>query len=875
MAKKRQPFAVKKGQHKQDARVSEESPKAPSDGTRIAFIGFDRYHALFLALLIFIGFIIYSNTLDAPFVLDDLGAIQNNPYIRMEEISGHNIIDAAVGYGKNRPVAMLSFAFNYYFGQYNVFGYHLVNIIVHITTGILLFFLVKLTLMLSNQQTNASYKLDPITLTTLSFFTALLWLVNPVQTQSVTYIVQRMNSMGAMFYILALWLYAKGRIAQQLSGRKVAARSRCYLGWFVGCFLAGILALGSKESTALLPIFIFLYEWYFFQDLDKKWFKRQLKYLVAIGILVGVVAGLYLGFDPAEKFKNLRDYELGEFSMGQRLLTQTRVVVYYLSLIFYPNPSRLNLDHDFALSNSLFNPFTTFLSIITIVGLIALGLYLAHKQRLISFCIFWYLGNLVIESSVIPLAIIFEHRLYLPSMFVFLLVVILFYRAIKPAWLTAVMACALVVLCSYWTYERNITWQDEFTLWTDCVRKSPNKARPYTNLGKVLTDQKRYDEALFNFKKAIHIKPNFVEANFNLGRLYERLDETDKAMAQYRKSLRINPNYVDAHNNLGTLLLSQDKTDEAIEQFRAALQISPDFAKAHNNLGLALSKSGKPEAAIEQYNIALKLDPSLPEGQFNLGNALIEQGQTEQGLIHIKKALQLRPDYAEAHNNLGGQLLRQGKMDEALEHLTRALSINPDLVQAHNNVGIILIQKGNLDAAIAHFQDALRIDPEFEPAQNNLRRALAMRGSTGMQIEQVQKEINARPDDPVSHFKMGNLYLSKGELSKAIGEFEKALSLRPDFPEARNNLAMAYAADRQYDRALAELQKLIELDPDTPSTYYNIAVLYALQNKVTDSLAWLKKAVAIGYNNWELIKTDKDLENIRNSDDYKQLVKGH
>jgi Flp pilus assembly protein TadD len=122
---------------------------------------------------------------------------------------------------------------------------------------------------------------------------------------------------------------------------------------------------------------------------------------------------------------------------------------------------------------------------------------------------------------------------------------------------------------------------------------------------------------------------------------------------------------------------------------------------------------------------------------------------------------------------------------------------------------------------------------------------------------------------------MGNLYLSKGELSKAIGEFEKALSLRPDFPEARNNLAMAYAADRQYDRALAELQKLIELDPDTPSTYYNIAVLYALQNKVTDSLAWLKKAVAIGYNNWELIKTDKDLENIRNSDDYKQLVKGH
>ena len=149
---------------------------------------------------------------------------------------------------------------------------------------------------------------------------------------------------------------------------------------------------------------------------------------MAIAILLGLVAGLYLGFDPMGKFKTLRDYVFGEFTMGQRLLTQTRVVLYYLSLIFYPNPSRLNLDYDFPLSYSLFNPFTTFLSLILIIGLIALGVYLAKKQRLISFCIFWFLGNLVIESSVIPLAIIFEHRIYMPSMFVFLLIVILFHR---------------------------------------------------------------------------------------------------------------------------------------------------------------------------------------------------------------------------------------------------------------------------------------------------------------------------------------------------------------------------------------------------------------------------------------------------------------
>ena len=130
--------------------------------------------------------------------------------------------------------------------------------------------------------------------------------------------------------------------------------------------------------------------------------------LVPISFLgIGTLdAGSYLGFDPLGKFNTFRDYAFKEFTIGERLLTQARVLIYYLSLIFYPNPSRLNLCCDFPVSYSLFNPFTTFLSLIIIIALIGLGLYLARKQRLISFCIFWFFGNLVIESSVIPLALV-------------------------------------------------------------------------------------------------------------------------------------------------------------------------------------------------------------------------------------------------------------------------------------------------------------------------------------------------------------------------------------------------------------------------------------------------------------------------------------
>jgi tetratricopeptide (TPR) repeat protein len=884
MAKKKHLPKDKRQHHMQDSVLVDTPLESQKHTDKIQLITFDRYQALFLALLVLLGVIIYANTLDSPFYLDDLDAIRDNSFIRMKEISGKSIIDAAVGYGKNRPVAMLTFAFNYYFGEYNVVGYHLVNIFLHITTGLLLFFFLRITLTISTQRTVIRPAFNPITVTSLSFVTALLWLVHPIQTQSVTYIVQRMSSMGAMFYILALILYAKGRIAQQQAFHDRDAQSnkegqnqfsKSYYFWFAGCFLAGLLALGSKESTALLPIFIFLYEWYFFQDLSQKWFKRQLKYLVAVVILIGVLAGMYLGFDPSKKFTLLRDYALGEFTMGERLLTQTRVVIYYLSLIFYPNPSRLNLDHDFPLSYTLFNPFTTFLSIITIGALIVLGLYLAKKQRLISFCIFWFLGNLLIESSVIPLAIIFEHRLYLPSMLVILPAVILFYRYLKPAWLTVGIACVLVPLCAYWTYERNKTWQDSLAFWADCIKKSPGKARPYANLGVELTNLKRYDEAQLNFEKAIQIGPNLVQAQYNLGLLYERLNDQDKAMEQYRKAIQVSPDFVRAHNNLGVLLLKQGETDEALGYFHKVQQLKPNVGETYINIGLTLSKQGKLDAAVVSYNKALQINSNLVKAQFQLGATLIEQGRTEQGLHHINKALQIDPDHAEAHNNLGGQLLQEGKIDEALRHFNAALKTNPDLAETHNNVGIIMIHKGRTNEAIFHFQEAVRINPEYEPAQDNLKKALAIQQKQmDTEADRIQTALEKNPDDPQLNYELGNLYLSQGELNKAIGQFQKTLSIQPNFPQALNNLAMAHTIGRQYDQALEVFQNLVALQPDNATNYYNVAVLYALQNNVSESLAWLKKAAAKGYDNWDLIKTDKDLENIRHSEGYKALVEG-
>jgi hypothetical protein len=418
---------------------SRKSEIEPPVGRKGLFV--DMREIVVLSLLAILVILVYSNGLSGPFVFDDSPNIQNNPHIRLTGLTLEGLKRAGFeSRSSNRPVANISLALNYYFHQYNVLGYHLVNILVHIITGILLYLFVKTTL--STPSLCSRY--EPYGW--IAFFVALIWVVHPIQTQSVTYIVQRMNSMAAMFYIMSLFLYARARLA----GEK---RKRWAL--FAGCILAGILALGSKQIAATLPFFIVLYEWYFFQDLSKDWLKRHLKHFLGLLILMGLIAFVYLGTNPLEQVMEKRDFLNKEFTFAERVLTQFRVVIHYLSLLIFPRPSRLNLDYDFALSHSLIEPITTLFSIGAILGLIGMAVYMAKRERLLSFCILWFLGNLVIESSVIPLAIIFEHRSYMPSMFVSFLAVTIGYRYIKPKWLGVGVVSFVVGVFSIWTYERN------------------------------------------------------------------------------------------------------------------------------------------------------------------------------------------------------------------------------------------------------------------------------------------------------------------------------------------------------------------------------------------------------------------------------------
>ena len=374
-------------------------------------------HLLAIGLIAGVAWLAYSNTFSVPFQFDDLPNILDNPNVQIKVLSWDRLEQLLKNTYRAtiRVFSYFTLALNYYFGEFDVFGYHLVNILIHIAAGIFLYWFLILTFNLPSLKERygpLSYK--------LALFTSLIFISHPIQTQSVTYIVQRMASMGGMFYLLSMVLYIKGRVSH---GK---ARFFCFGGLAVS-YAMGVL---SKENVAIAPLFLALYEFYFFQNLDLTAKGRKVLLGLVGGLLVLGVLGVVLwGQRYADVI--IEDYRLRTFTMSERVLTQFRVVLYYLTLLIYPHPSRLNLDYDFPISKTILNPPTTLISIAIVLGLIGYGLWVAKRRPLWSFCILWYFGNLVIESSIFPLEMVFEHRLYLPSVGPFILFALLIIRGIE------------------------------------------------------------------------------------------------------------------------------------------------------------------------------------------------------------------------------------------------------------------------------------------------------------------------------------------------------------------------------------------------------------------------------------------------------------
>ncbi len=711
-----------------------------------------RFHHIFsISLILIISIAIYSNILSSRFVFDDIESIVENYKIR--DLSNFWPPSG------NRYIGFLSFAINYHFGKLDVFGYHLFNIIIHIINGLLVYSLILLTLktpVLERTTLNSQSSIFNRQLLFLIPLTvSLVFVSHPIQTQAVTYIVQRFTSLCTLFYLLSLVLYIKARSSKQLLSAFSFQLSPLIL--YLLSIISAILAMKTKEISFTLPFVVILYEFMFFSSvpLTKGGFRGLLIYLSPFLIALFIIPLSLIGVDKpiGDIIGEIREVaqETEEIPRWVYLLTQFKVIGTYIRLLFIP--INQNLDYDYPLSHSLFEA-KTFISLIFLLTIFAFSVYLFLRSRrtekspspirgegwgegegfslLISFGIFWFFITLSVESSIIPIRdVINEHRLYLPSIglitafssavfYGFKYLNKRFIIKLSPFLISCILLLATVFPLGIAVYQRNKVWRDELSLWMDVVNKSPNKARGHNGLGVVYEKQKQFDEAIKEYKMALTLKPNYDKAHNNLGNVYNKQGRIDDAINEYLTAIKFKPDMAEAHNNLGDAYNKQGRIDDAINEYLTAIKFKPDMAEAYNNIGNIYYSQGRIDDAINEYLTAIKFKPNNTDFHFNLGNTYYIQGRLNEAIKEYLIVLRFKPDHWDTHNNLGNVYMLQERLEEALKEYSIAVKIRPDSPDVHISLGLAYYKLGQKNRAIEELEIALRLKPDYLPARQAL-----------------------------------------------------------------------------------------------------------------------------------------------------------
>ncbi|MGD8986241.1 MAG: tetratricopeptide repeat protein, partial [Desulfobacteraceae bacterium] len=575
-----------------------------------------------------------------------------------------------------RPVACLSFALNYYFGELDVLGYHLVNIFIHFLASIFLFLFIYHTLNLPSITTRYADNAYPIAL-----LATLLWAINPVQTQAVTFLVQRMASLVGMFYIMSMYFYLKARIHVK-PGQKVL--------FFILCFSCFLMALGSKENAVMLPLSLSLYEILLIQKITGKNLRKNLRILFAVAGAISILGFAYIYVRGGNIFYFVGDYGFRPFTLWQRLLTEPRVIIFYISLLLYPMPHRLNIAHSIEISTSLLEPITTLVSILLIVGAIVFVVFIARKRPLFSFCVLFFFLNHLVESTIFPLELIFEHRNYIPSMLLFLPIAIGFWNLLKRytmkksmKFIISLFIILLLIGLGHSTFMRNFIWKNDKSLWMDAVDKSPDTSRPHHNLGKYYQEIGDYEKAIHEYEKALE-KPEtnrkgeaFV-TYYNLGKIYSDLKDPKKASAFYKRAIAINPDYAPSYNNLAGIADREGNYELAYNYLFKAFKLEPGNPGVNFNLGFHYLREGQPEKAIHHLHWLTNDKQFGDRVLLYLGIAFKQDGQLGRAVTYLRRAVLKNPRNIKPYLHLAEVFYRAGDHNQAKREAETAIHLIRD-----------------------------------------------------------------------------------------------------------------------------------------------------------------------------------------------------
>jgi tetratricopeptide (TPR) repeat protein len=685
-------------------------------------------------LLVLAGLLTYWNSLSGPFLFDDQRSIVENVQIRRLWPLSAAVSPPRETPVAGRPLVNLSFAINYALGGLDVRGYHLFNVAIHLLCALILFGIVRRTLASSKLRDgmDASEELrggrgptiqKP---TNLAWVCALIWMLHPLQTESVNYLTERTESMMGLFYLATLYCSIRAVGTARAGSWQAASIVSCALG------------MACKESMVTAPAVILLYDRVFLFDSFNESLRLRWRLYLGLAATWLELAALMSGGPRASSV----GFSTG-VSPWTYLLNQTVMVAHYLRLALWPQ----GLVLDYGLPQAITLGGVMPAAVVVIALLLATIIGLVFRPFL-GFLGAWFFITLAPTSSVIPISteVGAERRMYLPLAAIVVLAVMLgrlllnrVTAVVAPTGRLAnipvqpVLSCLVVsVVCGLLaagTILRNREYESSLSIARTIIERRPHGRAHYLLGTELISLGGHHDEAMDHLREAARDYPG---ARYALGTELVATGRPDEGVEQLQEFIRLLPshlNVIPAREMIGRVLMSQGKFDAAAEQFTRLLETAPSFADAHGYLGDVLLAQKRFQDAIRQYRQFLELRPASARAHTNLGLALAESGRLDEAIAAFQRAVEVDPQYAEAHRNLANAFLARRDSVRAAAHARRALELKPDDAVAHNLLGLTLAAERHFDEAIAEFREALQINGGYDEARRNLQLALRLRGS--------------------------------------------------------------------------------------------------------------------------------------------------
>lgn len=690
--------------------------------------------------------------------------------------------------------------------------HHLTNLILHIANAILLFYFLNLA-------TGSIHR---------SALVAFIFAVHPVNVESVAWIAERKNVLSTFFCMLTMIFYVY--YVKRPSIQKYLAALFLYF--------MGLLA---KPMLVTLPfIFILLDYWPLERfDLKQSGLLKKIMNLTAekIPFFILSACSVYITTVSLKLMTNINSTS----SIPIKLRVENAIISYaaYIGKIIWP--SKLAVYYPFP---SSIPAWKMVVSLVVLIFITLFVLFLFGRLRYLAVGWFWFTGTLVPVSGIIQDGLwpsMADRWAYIPYIGLFIIITwggyeLLNRYRIKKIY-TVFASLIILLALSAVTFVQVKYWQDSKSVYKHALEVGPANPVMLNNMGNALVKENKLADAVGYYQEALLLKPDYAKAHNNLASAFYKMGRIDESVRYYAEALRYRPNFYEVHNNFGCVLMEHGKEKEAMFHLREAIRLNPDYDEAH----------------------------------YNLGMLFFRKERMEQAAGHYMRAININPYYAQAHNNLGLVNYKLGKMGKAVKNYNEALKLDPNMAQAHENLGIILFYAGNYDKAIFHLQKAVQINPGNDSVKAKIKSVVEEKDRFQAEEKSLLDKIAGAPDVFANYDYLGDFYLKYKKLDSAAEQYAKAIAIDPKNHILIIKLAKTHAMKGNFNKALSEAEKAIRFKPDYAYGYYFIASVYSLLNDRERAVEWLKKAVDNGFDQWDYMRSDKNLNNIRNTSYYNAL----